>query len=30
MIIDGTWNLDENIDKMQNEMTNVINRMAKD
>lgn len=30
MIIDGTWNLDENIDKMQNEMTNVINRMAED
>ena len=30
MIIDRTWNLDENVDKMQNEKTNVINRVAKD
>ena len=30
MIIDSTWNLDENVDKMQNEKTNVINRVAKD
>ena len=30
MIIDSSWNLDENVDKMQNEKTNVINRVAKD
>ena len=30
MIIDSTLNLDENVDKMQNEKTNVINRVAKD
>ena len=30
MIIDSTWNLDENVDKMQNKKTNVINRVAKD
>ena len=30
MIKEGKWNLDEYVDKMQNEMTNCVKRVVKD
>ena len=30
MIIEGKWNLDEDVDKMQNKMANCIKRVAID
>ena len=30
MIKEGTWNLDEYVDEMQNEMTNCVKRVIKD